>query len=88
MANRAVETPRLRKTTMRFFSQLFSESGEASYGRTASFMALLMAMGWISYLVWKTHELPHLEGVTAFISMLYGLSKTGETVQRVMGKKQ
>ncbi|MCL5671582.1 MAG: hypothetical protein M1423_09870 [Acidobacteria bacterium] len=73
---------------MRFISQLFSESGEASYGRTASFITLVVAIGWISYIVWKTHELPHLEGITGFISMLYGLSKTGETFQRVMGKKQ
>lgn len=73
---------------MRFINQLFSESGEASYGRTASFVTLMVAIGWISYLVWKTHQLPHLDGVTGFISMLYGLSKTGETVQRVMGKKQ
>jgi hypothetical protein len=73
---------------MRFISQMFSDSGEASYGRTASFLTLLVAMAWISYIVWETHELPHLEGVTAFIAMLYGLSKTGETVQRVMGKKQ
>ncbi len=73
---------------MRFMSQLFSESGETSYGRTASFITLLVAIAWISYIVWETHALPHLEGVTAFISMLYGLSKTGETVQRVMGKKQ
>ena len=72
---------------MRFISQLLSESGEASYGRSASFLALLMAIGWISFIVWKTHELPHLEGLTVFISTLYGLSKTGETVQRVMGKK-
>jgi hypothetical protein len=72
---------------MRFISQLFSESGEASYGRTASFLTLLVAIGWISYLVWKTHELPHLEGITVFISTLYGLSKTGETLQRVLGKK-
>jgi hypothetical protein len=71
-----------------YIGQLFSESGEASYGRTASFITLLVAIVWISYIVWKTHELPHLEGVTAFISMLYGLSKTGETVQRVLGKKQ
>ena len=73
---------------MRFMSQLFSDSGETSYGRTASFITLLVAIAWISYIVWETHALPHLEGVTAFISMLYGLSKTGETVQRVMGKKQ
>jgi len=72
---------------MRFISQLLSESGEASYGRTASLMALLVAIGWISFIVWKTHDLPHLEGITVFISTLYGLSKTGETVQRVLGKK-
>jgi len=75
------------KPPIRFYRHLFSESGEASYGRTASFLALVVAISWISYIVWETHQLPSLEGVTMFISTLYGLSKTGETVQRVLGKK-
>ncbi len=70
-----------------FLKQLFSESGEASFSRTGSFMALALACGWVSYIVWKTHALPNLQGLTMFIGTLYGLGKTGETVQRVMGKK-
>ena len=62
-----------------YIKQLFSESGTASFGRTGSFIGLV--------LVWTTHRLPDLQGLTVFISTLYGLSKTGETVQRVIGKK-
>ncbi len=71
-----------------FLKQLFSESGEASFSRTGSFLALLLACGWVSYIVWKTHALPSLQGLTLFIGTLYGLGKTGETVQRIAGKKQ
>lgn len=70
-----------------YIRQLFSESGEASFGRTGSFFGLVLGGGWVSYLVWTTHHLPDLQGLTVFISTLYGLSKTGETVQRVAGKK-
>lgn len=75
------------KPPVRFYRHVFSASGEASFGRAASFLALVVAISWISYIVWETHQLPSLEGVTMFISTLYGLSKTGETVQRVLGKK-
>jgi hypothetical protein len=70
-----------------FFNQLFSESGEASFSRLGSFLALISACGWVSYIVWKTRALPSLEGLTIFISSLYGLGKAGETVQRIMGGK-
>lgn len=73
---------------MRFLQQLFSESGEASFSRLGSFLALLAACGWISYIVWRTHALPGLEGLTFFIATLYGLGKAGETVQRVLSSKQ
>lgn len=71
-----------------FLRQLFSESGEASFSRTGSFVALGASCAWVTQIVWTTHQLPSLEGLTLFISTLYGLGKAGETVQRVMGKKQ
>jgi hypothetical protein len=71
-----------------FIKNLFSESGEASFSRVGSFLALVWAGGWISYIVWTTRSLPPLEGLTFFIASLYGLGKAGETVQRVLGSKQ
>ncbi len=71
-----------------FLRQLFSESGEASFSRTGSFLALAASCAWVTQIVWTTHQLPSLEGLTLFISTLYGLGKAGETVQHVMGKKQ
>jgi hypothetical protein len=72
---------------MKFLRQLFSESGEASFSRLSSFMALAAACAWVSKIVWTTHQLPHLEGLALFISTFYGLGKAGETIQRVSGKK-
>jgi hypothetical protein len=70
-----------------FLKQLFSESGQASFSRTGSFLALAAACAWVTEIVWTTHQLPNLEGLTLFIATLYGLGKAGETVQRVAGKK-
>jgi hypothetical protein len=86
--NRRCVDRRYKEKTMReYVRQLFSESGTASFGRTGSFIGLVLGSGWVSFLVWTTHHLPDLQGLTVFISTLYGLSKTGETLQRVMGKK-
>lgn len=70
-----------------YLKQLFSDSGEASFSRLGSSVALAAGCGWISFVVWKTHALPHFQGLTIFIATLYGLGKAGETVQRVGGKK-
>ena len=71
----------------KFFQQLFSESGEASFSRLGAFIALAFACGWITYLVLRTHILPSLEGLTLFIAALYGLGKANETLQRFLGSK-
>ncbi len=69
---------------MNFLHQLFSESGEASFSRLGSFLALLFGCAWVSFIVWKTGALPGLEGLALFIASLYGLGKAGETLQRVL----
>lgn len=71
-----------------FFKLLFSESGEASFSRIGSFIALLFSCGWVSVIVLKNHALPDLQGLAIFIAPLYGLGKAGETLQRVLGNKQ
>ena len=70
----------------KFLQQLFSESGEASFSRLGSFLALVFACVWVSRIVWKTGTLPSLEGLAFFIASLYGLGKAGETVQWVLGR--
>lgn len=72
----------------RYFQELFSEAGTASFSRVGTFLALVSACVWVSRIVWKTSALPGLEGLTLFIASLYGLGKAGETVQRVLGKKE
>ena len=72
---------------MNFLHQLFSESGEASFSRLGSFLALLFGCAWVSFIVWKTGALPDLEGLALFIASLYGLGKAGETLQRVLKGK-
>jgi hypothetical protein len=71
-----------------FLQQLFSETGQASFSRVGSFIALGCACAWVSRIVWKTSALPALDGLTVFIATLYALGKAGETVQSVLGKKE
>jgi hypothetical protein len=71
-----------------FLSHLFSESGEASFSRVGSFLVLIFSLGWLTYIVWKTRAVPGLEGITLFVSSLYGLGKAGQTLQKVLGKKE
>ncbi|MBZ5543359.1 MAG: hypothetical protein LAO07_06725 [Acidobacteriia bacterium] len=71
-----------------FLRQLFSECDTASFSRVGTFLALGCACLWVSRIVWKTAALPALDGLTIFIASLYGLGKAGETVQRVLGKKE
>jgi hypothetical protein len=70
-----------------FLEQLFSDSGNASFSRMGSFLALVFSCFWVSRIVWKTGALPALDGLTLFIVSLYGLGKAGETIQRVVGTK-
>jgi len=71
-----------------FLKELFSESGQASFSRVGTFVALVCSCAWVSRIVWRTGALPGLEGLTFFIAALYGLGKAGETVQRVLGNRQ
>jgi hypothetical protein len=75
-------------TMKRYMHELFSEAGTASFSRVGTFLALVCACLWVSRIVWKTAALPTLDGLTLFIATLYGLGKAGETVQRVLGKKE
>lgn len=58
-----------------FIKNLFSESGEASFGRFGAFLALLASISWVSWVVYKNSAIPDLGGVSLFIGTLYGLSK-------------
>lgn len=70
-----------------FLKKLFSETGEVSFGRVGAFLALIAAIVWISHVVIKTHALPALDGITLFVTSLFGVGKGSETIQKVFGPK-
>jgi hypothetical protein len=75
-----------------FLKALFSESGDASFGRVASFLWLLACLAWNTYRLVKieTHPLPtenDLFGQAGMALALYGSSKTGETFQKIFQRK-
>jgi len=69
-----------------WIKKLFSESSEASFSRFAAFLALVAVICWVSFLVWKRHELPELTGATSFPAVMYFLGKGAESVQKIFGK--
>lgn len=66
-----------------FFKKLFSDSGEVSFSRTASGIAVICSCVWVSYVVYKNIAIPDLSGIALFIGTLYGLGKVSETIQKI-----
>ncbi len=69
-----------------WIKKLFSDSNETSFSRFASFLALAAVITWVSFLVWKKHELPELTGATSFPAVMYFLGKGAESVQKIFGR--
>lgn len=61
---------------------LLSESGFASFSRTATAVCVIFSCVWVTHIVWKTQALPDLSGLTLFNSAIYGLGKVNETIQK------
>lgn len=58
--------------------QILSEPGQAgtlSWGRCASTFALVASIAWVSHVLFKTHSIPDLTGVTSFTLAPYGSNK-------------
>jgi MFS superfamily sulfate permease-like transporter len=65
---------------------LFSASPALSFGRLASFIALVACLVWDTlYLFWskKLPDPTQYLAQTGFILALYGVSKAGETIQKL-----
>jgi len=56
-------------------------NGQLSWGRTASTFALVAGIAWISRLVFMTHTLPAMDGITAFVVGPYGANKVAGAAQ-------
>ena len=56
-----------------FLKQIFSEpTGEPSFSRLASGIALCFHLGWITYIVGHTHALPDFTGITQYSAWTFG----------------
>jgi hypothetical protein len=60
---------------MNFFKQLYSDQAGVSFGRVATTVCLVNAIGWVWLIVWRTGALPPLEGVTFFTLSFYAGGK-------------
>jgi hypothetical protein len=73
-----------------FVKSIFSEDGQGSFSRMAQGFIVLMTCGWVTHVVWKTHAIPDLGGVSVFIGTgalgHYGLNKAESIVGAFRGK--
>lgn len=61
---------------MSFWRGVFSEAdGTPSFSRVATAVALAFALGWVTSIVARTHQLPDFSGLVAFIGILYGINR-------------
>lgn len=61
-----------------FLKGVFSEAdGTPSFSRIATAILVGFACGWVTHIVWHKHEMPDLLGLSAFITVLYGVNKIG-----------
>jgi hypothetical protein len=55
--------------------------GQLSWGRVASSIALLAAIAWVSRIIYLSHGIPSLDGITTFVLAPYGTNKAITAVQ-------
>lgn len=61
---------------------IFSDpEGNAEFGAVLSLLAFLAALGWVTYLVYRNHQLPDLGGPTMFVSGTFGLHKITNAIK-------
>ncbi|KAF0218783.1 MAG: hypothetical protein FD174_2566 [Geobacteraceae bacterium] len=72
---------------MDFFSKMFSGDDSASYGRWASFLALVCLLIWASLIVSKKADIPDIPANWLLVVCIpFGISKAGETANAIWGK--
>lgn len=75
---------------MKTLREVMSEpgpNGTLSWGRIASTLALLAAIGWVTWILHKTGGLPALDGLTAFVLGPYGANKIATAAQAIATPK-
>lgn len=56
-------------------------NGTLSWGRVASSFALVSAVVWVTRILFLTHSLPALDGITGFVLGPYGANKVATAAQ-------
>jgi hypothetical protein len=74
----------------RWIYGIWSEAdGTASWGHIGSTVALLAVVGWISYLIFKTHVMPGLGDSAVFVGTPFTIGKAASTInQWAPGRQQ
>lgn len=74
---------------LKFIQEVFSDAGSGSFSRCGSAAIILFCLVWTSHVVYKTHQLPDMGGVSMFMSSgvgtLYGINKAGGIFAAIKG---
>lgn len=67
-----------------FVKEVFSENGQGSFSRVAQGSIVFAVIGWVTYLVLKTHSMPDLSGPSLFVGTgaagHYGINKAQDMI--------
>lgn len=72
--------------TQKVWSIFCESDGTPSFGRVGSFIALIAAVVWGSYFLFKNHVMPPLSEVTEFVSAPYLTNKVTTKLADTIGK--
>lgn len=72
---------------MNFIKSIFSDGGTGSWSRTASFLALVASIGWVTRIVLKTQAIPQLDGVTLFVTSMYAINQIQNAISSAFANK-
>jgi hypothetical protein len=69
-----------------FWRSAFSEpGGTVSLARIATAFTVLGSLIWITHIVFQTHQIPELTGISLFNATLYGLNKASAAGTAIWG---
>ena len=72
-----------------FWREVFSEpgpDGTGSASRVTMFMFALAAVAWITYVLIKTHSVPDLLNIAAFVLSPYGVNRVSGILENLKSK--
>jgi len=77
---------KMSESAKTFWVGVFSDGGVPSFSRVATGLIVVVALGWITYIVYQTRVIPDVGGVVLLASTLYGVNVAGSAAAKFAAK--